>query len=102
MALTGKHERMDAQRAYELGMISEIVEHERLLDRAHEIADMVNSNAPLAVRGTRLAIHKSLDLPLHEAEILAEAFRERNLHTEDSLEGPKAFVEKRAPNWQCR
>ena len=35
-------------------------------------------------------------------EILAEAFRERNLHTEDSLEGPKAFVEKRAPNWQCR
>ena len=88
MALTGKHERMDAQRAYDLGMISEVVEHERLLARAHEIADMVNSNAPLAVRGTRLAIHKTLDLPLHEGEILAEAFRERNLHTEDSLEGP--------------
>ncbi len=102
MALTGKHERMDAQRAYELGMVSEVVTHERLLERAHEIADMVNSNAPLAVRGTRLAIHKTLDLPLHEAEMLAEAFRERNLHTEDSLEGPRAFVEKRAPNWQCR
>jgi enoyl-CoA hydratase/carnithine racemase len=41
-------------------------------------------------------------MPLHEGEILAEAFRERNLHTEDSLEGPRAFVEKRAPNWQCR
>jgi enoyl-CoA hydratase/carnithine racemase len=102
MALTGKHERMDAQRAYELGMISEVVEHNRLLERAHEVADIVNSNAPLAVRGTRLAIHKTLDLPLHEAEILAEAFRERNLHTEDSLEGPRAFVEKRVPNWQCR
>jgi enoyl-CoA hydratase/carnithine racemase len=102
MALTGKHEQMDAQRAYDLGMISEIVDHDRLLERAHEIADIVNSNAPLAVRGTRLAIHKTLDLPLNEAEILAEAFRERNLHTEDSLEGPKAFVEKRAPNWQCR
>ncbi len=38
---------------------------------------MVNRNAPLAVRGTRLAIRKGLDLPLHEAEILAEAFRER-------------------------
>ena len=49
----------------------------------------MNSNAPLAVRGTRLAIHKTLDLPLHEGEILAEAFRERNLHTEDSLEGPE-------------
>lgn len=102
MALVGRHERMTAQRALELGMISEVVEHDRLLERAHEIADIVNSNAPLAVRGTRLAILKGLDLPLHEAEMLAEAFRERNLHTEDSLEGPNAFVEKRTPNWQCR
>jgi enoyl-CoA hydratase/carnithine racemase len=102
MALMGKHERMGAQRAYELGMISEIVEHDRLLERAHEIADIVNLNAPLAVRGTRLAILKGLDLPLHEAEMLAESFRERNLHTEDSLEGPRAFVEKRPPEWQCR
>ncbi|MDT5018191.1 MAG: hypothetical protein QOD39_4351 [Mycobacterium sp.] len=102
MALMGKHERMNAQRAYELGMISEIVEHDRLLERAHEIADIVNSNAPLAVRGTRLAIVKGLDLAMHEAEMLAESFRERNLHTEDSLEGPRAFMEKRAPNWQCR
>jgi enoyl-CoA hydratase/carnithine racemase len=102
MALVGKHERMGAQRAYELGMISEIVEHDRLLERAHEIADIVNLNAPLAVRGTRLAILKGLDLPLHEAEMLAESFRERNLHTEDSSEGPRAFVEKRPPEWQCR
>ncbi|OBG35497.1 MULTISPECIES: enoyl-CoA hydratase/isomerase family protein [Mycolicibacter] len=102
MAMMGKHERMDAQRAYDLGMISEVVEHDRLLARAHEIADILNSNAPLAVRGTRLAILKGLDLPLHEAEMLAESFRERNLHTQDSLEGPRAFVEKRAPEWQCR
>lgn len=102
MALMGKHERMNAQRAYELGMISEVVEHDRLLERAHEIAEVLNSNAPLAVRGTRLAILKGLDLPLHEAEMLAESFRERNLHTADSLEGPRAFVEKRAAEWQCR
>ena len=102
MALMGRHERMSAQRALELGMISEVVEHDRLVERIHEIADIVNSNAPLAVRGTRLAILKGLDLPLHEAEMLAESFRERNLHTEDSLEGPTAFVEKRTPNWQCR
>ncbi|BBX83526.1 enoyl-CoA hydratase/isomerase family protein [Mycolicibacterium aubagnense] len=102
MALMGKHERLSAIRAFELGMISEVVEHDRLLERAQEIADTINSNAPLAVRGTRLAVLKGLDLPLHEAEMLAESFRERNLHTADSLEGPRAFVEKRAPNWQCR
>ncbi|MBW0020073.1 MAG: enoyl-CoA hydratase/isomerase family protein [Mycobacterium sp.] len=102
MALMGKHERMNAQRAFDLGLISEIVEHDRLLERAREIAEIVNSNAPLAVRGTRLAILKSLDLPLHESEILAETFRERVLRTEDAQEGPKAFVEKRKPDWQCR
>jgi enoyl-CoA hydratase/carnithine racemase len=102
MALMGKHERMTAQRAYELGMISEVVEHDRLLERAHQLADIVNSNAPLAVRGTRLAIHKTLDLPLLEGEILAETFRERVVRTDDAAEGPKAFMEKRAPNWQCR
>ncbi|MET7772618.1 enoyl-CoA hydratase-related protein [Nocardia sp. NPDC005366] len=102
MALMGKHERMSAERAYELGMITEVVAHERLLDRAHEIGDILNSNAPLAVRGTRLAILKGLDVPLHEAEMLAESFRERVTRTEDALEGPKAFVEKRTPDWQCR
>jgi enoyl-CoA hydratase/carnithine racemase len=102
MSLVGKHERMSAERAYDLGMISEVVEHDRLLERAHELADIVNSNAPLAVRGTRLAIHKSLDLPLHDAEILAETFRERVVRTEDAQEGPKAFMEKRAPVWRCR
>ncbi|MCV7356025.1 enoyl-CoA hydratase/isomerase family protein [Mycolicibacterium fluoranthenivorans] len=102
MALMGKHERMTVQRAYELGLITEIVEHAHLLERAHEIADTLNLNAPLAVRGTRLAIHKTLDLPLHEGEILAETFRERVTRTEDALEGPRAFVEKRKPNWQAR
>ena len=102
MALMGKHERMNADRAYELGMITEVVEHDRLLERAHEIAAIVNSNAPLAVRGTRLAILKTLDLPLLEGEILAETFRERVVRTEDAIEGPLAFVEKRTPNWKCR
>ncbi|BBX05949.1 enoyl-CoA hydratase/isomerase family protein [Mycolicibacterium aichiense] len=102
MAMMGKHERMDAARAYELGLITEIVQHDRLVERAHEIAEIVTRNAPLAVRGTRLAIIKGREIPMHEAEMLAEAFRERNLHTEDSLEGPRAFVEKREPEWQCR
>jgi enoyl-CoA hydratase/carnithine racemase len=101
MALMGRHERLSVQRAYELGLVSEVVEHDRLMDRAREIASTVNRNAPLAVRGTRLAIRKGRDLPLHEAEILAEAFRERVVRTDDAKEGPRAFVEKREPKWRC-
>ena len=102
MALTGKHERLSAQRAYELGMVSELVPADQLAARARELANLVNRNAPLAVRGTRMAIRKSLSLPVYEAELLAEAYRERVTRTEDALEGPNAFIEKRTPDWQCR
>lgn len=102
MALMGKHERLGAQRAFDLGLVSEVAEHDRLMDRAREVAEIVNRNAPLAVRGTRLAIRKGLDLPLHEAEILAETFRERVVRTDDAKEGPQAFMEKRSPRWQGR
>ena len=50
---------------------------------------MVNRNAPLAVRGTRLAIREGRDVPMHEAEIMAEAFRERVVRTDDAKEGPQ-------------
>jgi enoyl-CoA hydratase/carnithine racemase len=99
VALTGRHERLSAQRAYELGLVTELVPTAMLRDRAREIAALVNENAPLAVRGTRLAIRKGLGLPLYEAELLAEAFRERNTRTDDAKEGPRAFLEKRAPQW---
>jgi enoyl-CoA hydratase/carnithine racemase len=102
MALMGRHERMKVDRAYQLGLVSEVVEHDRLMERAREIAAVVNRNAPLAVRGTRLAIRKGLDLPLNEAEILAEAFRERVVRTDDAKEGPLAFLEKRQPEWRCQ
>jgi enoyl-CoA hydratase/carnithine racemase len=102
LALMGKHERLSATRAYDLGLITEVVEHDRLLDRAHEIAAIVNRNAPLAVRGTRMAMRTGIDLPLHEAEILAEAYRERVVRTDDAREGPQAFMDKRDPDWQCR
>jgi enoyl-CoA hydratase/carnithine racemase len=101
IALTGKHERIRAQRAYELGLVSEVVEHDRLLERANEIAALVNRNAPLAVRGTRLAIRRGLDLPLYEAEVMAETFRERVVRTADAKEGPQAFLDKREPVWRC-
>src|SRR5439155_6403274 len=55
MALLGNHERMSAQRAYEVGLVTEVVPHESLMDRAQELAALLLKNAPLAVWGTKMA-----------------------------------------------
>jgi enoyl-CoA hydratase/carnithine racemase len=102
IALMGKHERLTAQRAYELGLVSELVSREKLMERAWDIAATINRNAPLAVRGTRLAVRKGLALPVYEAEVLAESHRLRVAATEDAAEGPRAFLEKRDPVWKAR
>jgi enoyl-CoA hydratase/carnithine racemase len=102
VALMGRHERLGAQRAYELGLVSEVVPHADLMRRAWEIAETINRNAPLAVRGTRLAIRKGLSLPIYEAELLSEGYRLRVSQTADAQEGPKAFLEKREPRWRAR
>ena len=103
IALTGRHERLE--RAARVRARPRVRGGRRTTGCSSAPARsrrLVNRNAPLAVRGTRLAIRKGLDLPLHEAEILAEAFRERVVRTDDAKEGPRAFVEKRAPEWKCR
>jgi enoyl-CoA hydratase/carnithine racemase len=102
LALMGKHERMPADRAYDLGLVSELVSRDELMDRAWEIAEIVNRNAPLAVRGTRLAIRKSLSLSTYEAELVAENYRMKVAVTEDAQEGARAFLEKREPDWHVR
>jgi enoyl-CoA hydratase/carnithine racemase len=102
LALMGKHERLSARRAYDLGLVSELVAPDALMDRAWEIAEIVNRNAPLAVRGTRLAIRKTLSLPTYEAELLAENYRMKVAITDDAQEGARAFLEKRDPEWKLR
>jgi enoyl-CoA hydratase/carnithine racemase len=102
VALLGRQERLDVQRAYQLGLVTEVVPHERLEERAWELADLVNRNAPLAVRGTRMAIRKGLSLPLYEAELLAESYRLKTAASDDALEGPRAFMEKRDPVWKAQ
>jgi enoyl-CoA hydratase/carnithine racemase len=102
MALMGKFERLSAQRAYDLGMLSELAAPDSLMKRAWEIAATVNRNAPLAVRGTRLAIRNGASLPIHEAELLAESYRMRVTQTKDAQEGSRAFLEKRDPVWQVK
>jgi enoyl-CoA hydratase/carnithine racemase len=102
MALMGRHERLSVERAYQLGMLTEVVPHGDLMTRAWEIAATMCRNAPLALRATRLSIRKGLSLPIEEAELLAENYRMKVALTADAIEGPKAFLEKRDPIWESR
>ena len=102
MAILGSRERMSAQRAYEIGLVTEVVAHERLMDRAHELAAMICTNAPLAVWGTKMGILQGLGLPIPQAEEIAAGYLEVVEQSEDHAEGPRAFLEKRAPRWKAR
>src|SRR5271167_4076664 len=100
MALVGSHERLTAQRAYELGMISQVVDPpEKLREVAQTLAEKIAKNSPSAMRATKRALWGALE------HGLTDACREGAAHLTsvwghpDQNEGPTAFAEKRSPNW---
>jgi enoyl-CoA hydratase/carnithine racemase len=102
MALLGSQERMSAQRAYEVGLVTEVVPHDQLMARARELAAALCKNAPLAVWGTKMGILQGLGLPIEQAEEIAVGYLKVVEPSEDHAEGPRAFVEKRKPVWKVR
>ena len=100
MALVGRHERMSAQRAYELGMISEIVDPpEALRAAAQELADKIARNSPAAMAATKRALSNALEMGLTDACKAGSQELVSMWGHPDQLEGPAAFAEKREPNW---
>lgn len=95
LLLTG--EIISAERALELGIVSELVEPGQLMARATELATQIASNAPLAVKAAKFLADKSHSLPLHEAALLEELLWGHLLKSSDRTEGRRAFAEKRAP-----
>ena len=101
MLLVGRHEALPAQRAYELGMLSQVVEPaEALWDEAQALSEKIARNSPSAMMVSKRALWDSLDDGLsasldHGARLLADFWRHP-----DSREGPAAFAERRDPAWQ--
>jgi enoyl-CoA hydratase len=101
MAFVGRYERLSAERAYELGMISEVVDPpERLRDAAQELAEKIAKNSPAAMAATKRALWGALELGLTDACRAGAAELVGMWGHPDQTEGPAAFADKRAAAWQ--
>ncbi|OBH94840.1 enoyl-CoA hydratase/isomerase family protein [Mycobacterium sp. E2733] len=100
MTLRGKGERISAQRAYELGIVSDVVPAGQLRAAAGRLAAAVATNSPTAMRATKKALWHSLEVGLSAATHAAseEIWRLRN-HP-DHAEGVRAWRDKRPASWQ--
>ena len=95
--LTGRH--MSAQRGYELGLVNEVTPLPELdAAVARWVADIVRC-APLSVRASKEAALQGLGQPLPEAAAARYEWEMRRRTSADAVEGPRAFAEKRDPQW---
>jgi enoyl-CoA hydratase/carnithine racemase len=101
MALTGRHERLSAARAHELGIVSEVVDPPTDLPAvALALAETIARNSPAAMRATKQALWGALELGLTDACRAGSQHLIDMWGHPDQEEGPAAFAEKREPNWE--
>ena len=92
--------RITAQRAYEIGWVNRVVPKERLMDEAMEWAERMLYLAPRDVRNLKQILYRSFYMGPNEADAFARALEQNLIGMEDSIEGPKAFAEKRKPQFK--
>jgi len=97
IVLTGKP--ITAQRAYEVGLVNRVAEPEALLDTALELAKDILEGAPLSVKAARETVMLSTEMGRAAALQAARAAHELTYNSHDAQEGPRAFSEKRKPEW---
>ena len=100
LLLTG--ERIDAQKAKEIGLAGWVVPHDRLIDEARALADRLLAGAPLAARVIKEMAVRSRTMPSLEAIRFGETMRKVAAATEDATEGVRAAAERRTPTWRGR
>ncbi|MEN8183605.1 MAG: enoyl-CoA hydratase/isomerase family protein [Myxococcota bacterium] len=99
MTLMGRHYRLPARRAYELGLVEEVVAADDLLPAAEEMARALLENSPQAMALSKQAVWGSLERGYGEALEHAWALLRLHWGHPDFAEGQRAFSEKRSPSW---
>src|SRR5438270_646516 len=102
LSLLGNYERMSAQRAHEIGMVSEVVPGTELAARARDIAAIIASQPRLAIEGTVRAIWSTRSMPQREAVRLGYAFVAMGTNQESIREGQQLFSSGKRVEWKLR
>ena len=101
MILTGRH--VSAAEGKELGFVNDVVPHEELMSATQGWVDQIVACAPLSIRASKDVVYQSLSMGSLEESMTRKYDSVKTMTTsEDFIEGPKAFAEKRSPNWQGR
>jgi enoyl-CoA hydratase/carnithine racemase len=98
LAMTG--DPIDAERAYALGLVNKVVPGDMVLAEAVALAERIAANAPLAVRYSKQVMKRAAEVPESEGWAINSDAVRVVFSSADAMEGPVAFAEKRAPNWQ--
>lgn len=99
MILTGRH--VGPEEGKDLGFVNDVVPHDQLMDAAMDWAKQICACAPLSIRASKDVVYKSVDsASLQDAMEAKYDTVKAMVGSADFIEGPKAFAEKRAPNWQ--
>lgn len=98
--LTGRH--MTAQEAHQYGIVNEVVPLADLMATTEKWANEILACAPISIRASKQAVQEGLGYPLEVALQMQGSEATRMRFSEDTIEGPRAFAEKRKPNWQAK
>jgi enoyl-CoA hydratase/carnithine racemase len=100
MIMTG--DPIEAEKALDWGLVSEVVAPDKLMDRAREIAGAIAARAPIAAETAKLNLRAAFSMPLDKAIEYERDLQTVCFATEDAMEGRQAFKEKRTPVFKRR
>lgn len=100
LLLTG--DPLTAQRAYEIGFVNRVVPATQLVETALTMAHSIAGNAPLSVQAGKELVGLATEMGRTQALMAAELLYQQVYRSDDALEGPRAFAERREPHWTGR
>jgi enoyl-CoA hydratase/carnithine racemase len=93
---------IDANEAYRIQLVNKVVPFDLLLPEANTLAHRICQNGPLAVRAVKELAYRGKEMTLEDGLQLELKISQRVASTDDAREGPRAFSEKRMPDWKAR